>query len=155
MEIKDFKKRYEVKTYGELKKLELTDEQYKRLVYLMQLGIHTISEFNDEKGKGIQDIEQYIWSFSRQFNATELVDYEPVIDMYVPSETLKNENKELLAEHDQNIFLFKLVRKLADRDRNLSGYSPESEINSDLEIQYITEYEKHGVKNLFLKNDKE
>lgn len=151
MELLDIKKMFSVETTGEFKTLELTDEQYKRLLLLINLGKGFIIEEFGETEKGLENIHQHILSFSKHFNATEEVTFDEKIAYFMTEKNLDEKTHVFINEYKENNFLFELSDRFAARDiEELEKSQPKRTIDEieDLELEYLDEFDKNGIKNL-------
>ncbi len=153
MELSDIKKMYTVKTTGELKTLELTEEQYRRLLLAINLGLRTIVKDDDGIEIALVDIEQYILSFSKEFNSSNLSVYDPESGFYLNTKELKSKTEELINYYNDHIFRYELTKRLARRDIKLSGKTEEELTASEIEqieLKYLDEFIENDVNNLQL-----
>lgn len=155
MSLKNYINSRKVETTGVFKSLELTDEQYSRLVELVILGVRTLVRDDQKTEIGLQDIEQYILSFAKQFNATDLVKhelYDNNVSYYDWTDKLRISSNEILDYYKDHVFLGELSRRMALNDLRLRAAG--SVMNSieieDLEMKYFDEFEKNDVANLKL-----
>jgi len=137
------------------KTLELTDEQYRRLLLLIELGQCTLVRNHEAVEIGLADIEQYIMSFSMAFNAEDLVTYSKDMNAYFSSETLDKEVDNIIDYYDNHIFVFQLSRRLTKRDIELKKAYEEADVEEieEREVRYWEEFDNNGVKNLYLKEN--
>lgn len=144
---------YTVKTTGELKTLELTEEQYRRLLLGLNLGLRTIVKDDDGIEIALVDIEQYILSFSKEFNSSNLSVYDPESGFYLNTKELKSKTEEIINYYNDHIFRYELTKRLARRDIKLSGKT-EEELTADeieqIELKYLNEFIENDVNNLQL-----
>ena len=147
---------FSVKTTGKPMTLDLTEEQYRRLLTLLALGNSCFAKDTDKMGIGNIDIQQHIMSFYKKFNAADLVLYYDDIGMFSNSKTLRNKVHKLVDKYDEQTVLFGIIDKLADKDFEelLKQTSiPENDHAEELEriqLEYLDEFEKNGFKNLIL-----
>lgn len=153
MKVKKIIKKYKLQTIGEFKTLELTDEQYRRLLLLIHLGMSTIDSDGEELDIAMTDIEQYVQSFSNTFKANDLVTYDETNDFYFPSDELSANTNKIIEKYELDSFRFELVQRMSKRDIKIlertEGKKNANEIE-EIELKYLDEFLKNDVENLHL-----
>lgn len=70
-------------------KIELTRKQFRKLAKLVYIGEWVVNSHKaDEEDYEFTDIEQYIYSFFREFESGDLLEYDAEHDMYFPTADL-------------------------------------------------------------------
>ena len=151
MELSGIKKMFSFKTTGKLKSLDLTDEQYRRLLHIISLGHRTVVQECSEVG--LVDIEQYVQSFAGQFNSADLVEYFPEADIYLNSDSLNDKTDKIMDYYIEHIFTYELGTRLAARDFKKLGKA-EDELDPNVvekvQFDYFAEFDENDVENLQL-----
>ena len=106
MKLFDLIKKRKVQTTGEFKSLELTDEQFRRLLQVVTLGVKTIVRDDEKVEIGLLDIDQYIMSFANKFNCGDLVDYNAQFDYYDWNATLRNSTCSIINKYQDHINIY-------------------------------------------------
>ena len=136
-------------------KIELTGEQYRRLVELVYLGNWVINSHRsgDEMLKEYEEFEKYVYTLSEKFGANDLVDYDREVREYFPSEELDEHMLDLVDEYDDFVFWEELALRLGERDIIESGRAPnvlETFANRD---KYMEEFESRGLDRVRVERD--
>jgi len=142
--------------------ISLTKEQYKTLVELVDLGQWMANATRTKRIKKYDEMEQLVFSFTKQAGLQECVDYDDEMKMYF----LLREFEEstifpLKEEYDDYTFWEELAHRLADRDmlkqfgeKELAGM-PRDEMNKVRDAligKYENESVEHGIDRLEIKN---
>jgi hypothetical protein len=148
----DLKAKLTVETTGEFKNLELTDEQYSRLLTLMKIGLRVVGSTNNNINVPMYDIDQYICSFSKQFNAEHLVELSDIFGIYMCCEAMSLEMEKMNETYGEGYVFSELSHRLALRDLFKSmPLLEETDIQKlleKIEAEYIEEFEKNGLHNI-------
>ena len=140
-----------------VKNIELTDEQYRRLLTLINLAAPIASQDNEKINLDLRDIEQYISSHSSYFNSRDLVAYNEDTKFYHPSEILDEKVKSFLEHYNTTTLWFELADKLAVRDFEFFNKSEDIEKLSlqefeekldELKLKYWKEFHANDIKNI-------
>ena len=155
----ELKNKLSVKTTGEFKNIELTDEQYERLITLLKIGISVAAVDGKYANTGLIDIDQYISSYARQFNADHLIALSETFKFYLCTDTLSSKIHILHGSFKDQYLRRELSRKLAERDvlQKLNSISPEKidEAIAEIESHYIQEFNENDLDNVTIKSTKE
>ena len=132
----------------------MTDEQYRRLLHIISLGHRTLVEEEEKTvGVGLVDIEQYVQSFSGEFNSTDLVNYDIETGMYSHSIFLNGKTDKIIDYYKDHVFLNELTDRLTARHIKLQGKNP-SEMDVEeiekIQMSYLDEFLTNDIKNLQL-----
>lgn len=131
-------------------RIDLSREQYLTLVKLLQLGNWPLglTEANQELVSKAEDLEQYIFSLARDFEAGDRIYYDTEEEYYYLSEDLKNTVESIIDEYEEDVFWDQLTHKLAtiDLKREVSiNASIEQKINRLFQLK--ARYEKYFLEN--------
>ncbi len=144
--------------------INLTKEQYKTLVELVDLGQWMANAIRTKRIKKYDDMEQLVFSFTKQAGLQDCVDYDDEMKMYF----LLREFEEstifpLKEEYDDYTFWEELAHRLADRDmlkqfgeKELADM-PKDEMNKvrdSLIRKYEDESVEHGIERLAIVSPK-
>lgn len=131
-------------------RIDLSREQYLTLVKLLQLGNWPLglTEANQELVSKAEDLEQYIFSLSRDFEAGEGIYYDEEEEYYYLSEDLRDTVEVIIDEYEENVFWDQLTHKLATielkREVTIEA-SIEQKINRLFQLK--ARYEKYFLEN--------
>ncbi len=140
-------------------KIELTNKQYRDLIELLFLGnwlanaSRTGAE-GDERLEKYEEINNYILSYAKQFQADDVVKAEG--NDFFTTMDFEESLMPIIEEYDDYTFWEQIAMRLAKRDL-LREIGPVSHLNEkhiermyEIEEQYKIEFEKNGLKNLAL-----
>ena len=145
----------------EVMNIELTPEQYRRLVTLVHLGLHVSDTFDDESDAEREELEKtasLIYSKAPEFEAGDLVHPEPEDGIYYTNEKLEDMVEPYLDRNEGGVFWFELTHQLAARDpgrameegSDLPEGITREELFESLVSFYSEEFEAGGLENLYL-----
>ena len=149
-------------------KINLTKKQYRELLDLIYTGSMMINGIrnNDEQIKDYDEIEQYIYSFAKEFGFENLVEYDKKFEEYMPTREFDDSAvSSYIEEYDEYIFWQELVARLSRRDAVLkanTGWIRNDEsgeetrekfekimrIQFDIEEEYEKEFDRNGLDNV-------
>ncbi len=149
--------------YGASKimKIDLIKEQYENLIKLVYLGNWMINSVRLEDGriKKYDDIEQYIFSFAKNFGLERYVEFDQKYNQIFPTREFEEDQEleQYEEEYDNEVFWQELSNRLGSRDF-LKRYGQETIKKMEQKerflkeqefiIQYEEEFEKHGIDRL-------
>lgn len=101
-------------------KIQFTKKQYFQLMMVVYLGNWLVNaiRLHDDCVKEIDDIEQYIFSYAKEFGFDTYIEFDKQFGQFFPTKSLE-ENPEIMQyidEYDNHNFWEDLVYKLAHRD---------------------------------------
>jgi len=150
---------------GRIMKIHLTKKEYKALLdmlYITHAVLHGFHMDTREETLKYWELEQKLYSFTKGFDAEDLVSYDNKYQEYMPTRKFDDETpaKKHLEEYDKEVFWDELIESLAKRDL-IEKHGPEimQQILKDeavfnelrnYKIKYSEEFEKNGIKNLLL-----
>jgi hypothetical protein len=135
---------------GLFMRIDLSKEQYLTLVKLLQLGNWPLglTEANQELVSKAEDLEQYVFSLAKDFEAGDGIYYDKEEEYYYLSEELRNTVESIIDEYEEDVFWDQLTHKLAtiDLKREVSiNASIEQKINRLFQLK--ARYEKYFLEN--------
>lgn len=138
--------------------IELSKEQYRELVKLVHLGSWMTNSFRnaEERINSVEEIEQYIFSKSKQYESEDLIQYNQQYGDYDVTEELEDTLIQYIDAYDEDTFWAELAERLALRDiaRKVGPVQQLTDQQIDrkyeIEEQYYQEFEKNGLKNIFI-----
>jgi hypothetical protein len=139
--------------------IELTKEQYRKLVEVLFLGdwlvnSHRTGAKGDEIKTEYKKLEQHILSYSKEFQLGQLVMEEA--GEYFTTMKFEENLMPLIEEYDEYTFWEQLAEQMAEKDLReeigLVKKLKEEHIDRKYEIEetYQEEFEKNGLRNLVL-----
>lgn len=138
-------------------KLELSTEQYKKLVELVYLGGWLANSFRtDDRIEDLAEVEHLIYSKAEDFQAEDLFLEKSNYGYVDVNQDLEKKLHNLIEEYDEDSFWAELAERLAKRDllRKLGPVQKITEEQLDqlfeLEEQFYREFEKNGLKNIVI-----
>jgi len=100
----------------ESKKIDITREQFSRLLKLVYLGRWMVNSHRDEPDNSMEDIEQYLFSVAPGFGYDDLVDFDQTYKKFFPSSELEETMDPIIQEYDDYTFWDELAWRMAERD---------------------------------------
>lgn len=75
--------------------LKLNNEQYRKLIQLIYIGEWVVNSYKENQDEyEFTDIEQYVYSFFKQYQCEDLIEFDEESQMYFPTsemdETMMN-----------------------------------------------------------------
>lgn len=144
--------------------IKFTKEQYDSLIKLVYLGNWMINSIRDkgEEIKKYDDIEQYIYSFAKEYGLENLIEYDTQMKQYYPTWEL-DDNPEIepyRQDYENEVFWDELADRLAEQDfvrrydektiRKMSQKEHFEKIQPFIE-KYEEEFNKHGIERIEIK----
>src|SRR3989344_1830579 len=151
-------------------KIEFTKEQFKALLKLVYLGNWLANAQRDGSNENpnleeYEAIENYIFSFAKQFGLSEYVDDEEAAKgKFYPTRVFEEETdiQKLIEEYDEEIFWDELIDRMGDRDffRHYSKVEIQK-MTQDERFKNLYEFidkwadeiNKHGIERIKIAND--
>lgn len=137
-------------------KINLTKKQYEKMVQLLFYGnwmADTILS-DTEEGKELNELEQYIHSFAKDFGFDDKIKFDPSMGMAFPTHEMEAEMHGVIDEFEDYVFWEKLAGNLAERDaKNDPRFFdlPADErfrIINELEEEYALHFEENGLSKV-------
>jgi len=148
-------------------KINFTTEQYENLIKIVYLGnwmINAIRSGNpgDEQIEKYNEIEQYIFSFAKDFGLEKYIELDEKFNKYFPSQELEadKEIEQYMEDYNNQIFWDELADRLGWRDfirkygeEKISLMSQKERFlkREEMVIKYEEEFEKYGIERLEIK----
>lgn len=138
------------KTY----QLELTRDQWEKLVAATYLsGWMTTAHLEEDQVGPLDDLEQVILSQTAHYQMDHLCIKNPVSEVFDYTAEAADKFDEMVDEYDDLTFWEELSTRLAERDVTGLKISDQEKADKVMHLadRYDAEFEKWGLKNLFLK----
>lgn len=101
-------------------KIQFAKKQYFQLMKVVYLGNWLVNaiRIHDDRVKEIDDIEQYIFSYAKQFHMDKYIEFDKQYNRFFPTRMLEEEPEimQFIDDYDDHNFWEDLVYKLAHRD---------------------------------------
>ncbi len=142
--------------------IEISRKLYQSLVKLAYLGEWMANGFRENDVKEITEIEQFIYSFNKNFGLESWLEYDEEAKLYFPSEVMEKKLHNYIDEYNDDIFWETLATRLAHRDIVHDLREDELRAMDFAEIvektepyleKYYDEFHKNGTDNLFIESD--
>lgn len=141
--------------------IELTTEQYKKLVELVYLGnwMANAVKTGEILENEYEQIEHQMFSYSKDAELGDFVSLDDQYGEYVLSDEVEDKMQQLIREYDDFTFWQELTYRLAERDlyREIGPVSKLTEQHHERKFQIVEQYEfefkKSGLRQLILKKD--
>jgi hypothetical protein len=134
--------------------IELTEEQYKKLLDLVFLGRWMSTSMKEDNTNEYEDIEQHILKYAEAFNAADYVEYDEKYGTFFTTGMLEEELDSIIEEYDEFTLWEQLAARFAERDlaREIGPVSKLTEKHYarkfDLEDEYTHEFMTNGIRNV-------
>jgi hypothetical protein len=136
--------------------LELNREQYRQVLKLLYLGQWMSLSFTDHDDEDVLDLEQYIFSFSHDFESRDLVDYDEEVQLYFPSQEFEEEVFDMIDDYDEFSFWEGMAARMAKRDLIRKYGDSIYDLNEDKRMEeeealidkYMAYFEEKGVEEI-------
>ena len=144
-------------------KLELTKEEYKKLMDLVYIGDWVINSHRDENVlEEYEKIEDKIFSRASDAGFPEHADYDAELKEFFPSPKFDEEIHKYIDEYNDEVFWDESVNRLVERDLLKKYKNKEEEFDNksredrfkeslQAEEKYNKEFEENGIDNLVVK----
>ena len=143
----------------ESKKIELTRDQFFRMLKLVYLGRWMVNSHRDEPDKSMEDIEQYMYSAATIFGYDSMVEFDQSYKKFFPSAELEETMDTIIQEYDDYTFWDELAWRMAERDFTQKFDHAQVLCMTSEEIfreknvladKYFQEFSTNGIDNLSL-----
>ncbi|NLK63037.1 MAG: hypothetical protein GX287_06225 [Fusobacteria bacterium] len=137
-------------------RIELTREQYKKLLELIYMGETVINISKMTRDKDTLLLIKNILSYYKDFKSEHIIEYDKSFDEYYTTPEFDDILQCHLEEYDNYTFWNELAFRLASKDFDKIPENEKKNLNeteifnmiSKLESKYKDEFEKNGVLNL-------
>lgn len=144
---------------GLLMKINLTKKQYRLLIDLIYAGNWIVNSTKNAKelNKEYEDLVQYIYSFYKDYDLENVVEYDEKYERYFETRDYEeSEISDFIEEYDDYTFWQKLESMLAKRDavKEFDGKVTENNYEEilkrtfELEEKYENEFVENGLENI-------
>ena len=102
-------------------KIEFTKEQFEALLKAVYLGnwmanaIHNRTK-EDPQDEKIEEIEDYVFSFAKEFGFDNYVDYDQKYKKHFPTNEFDEVAQKYVEDYDEDCFWDELFHRISDRD---------------------------------------
>jgi len=145
-----------------MKKLELTDAQFKALLQLVYLGNFMANATRDETIEEYDAVEQYIYTQAEKFGCGEFVDVHDAVDGVYPTRNFEEMMDVFVEKYDSDLFWDELIHRLTERDLIAKYGEPEVlkmgivdrlEKEREFTKTYDREFDENGIVHLVLQKE--
>lgn len=138
--------------------LEFSRVQYRELVKLVYLGSWMMNSYRkaSERIDSVEEIEQFVYSHAKQFESEDLVQFDAQYGDYDVTQELEDQLFQHIDAYDEDTFWAELAERLAVREIARKAGPVQQLTDSqverryEIEEQYYREFEKNGLKNIFI-----
>lgn len=140
--------------------ISFSKAQYKTLLKLIYLGKWMHESHQDAESKDVVEVEQLIFSKSKEAGTEKMIEYAPDLKKYFPSRDMEEIIHLLVDQYDEYTFWEELAHRLAEKDflkkygKELMTTEKRFMFTQDIVEDYMTEFENNGLNNLELTNNK-
>ncbi|MFA6599192.1 MAG: hypothetical protein WCS69_15830 [Ignavibacteriaceae bacterium] len=145
--------------------INFSKKEYVALLDMLEIAEWIMNSFKieiDDENSVYQKLEQKIYSFAKKMGCEELIEYDDTLQEYFPTRELDDTSPamEFINEYDNETFWDELIERLVERDlemqvgsKNYKRMTIEEMFSKEapIEEKYSLEFDKNGVKNLYLK----
>ncbi|MCH7534660.1 MAG: hypothetical protein IH948_02760 [Bacteroidetes bacterium] len=142
-----------------IENIEFTRKQYRTLLKLLYVGAWVSEASTVESDKDIKDVEQLIFSFTKDFDSEDWIEYANEFSQYFPTRQMEDSIHHIMDDYNDSTFWDELSQRLSEREflkdnkRKLKNMTIEEQVV--LRNKYVNKYEKelekNGLDNLVLK----
>ncbi|OPJ57801.1 hypothetical protein [Clostridium oryzae] len=149
-------------------KINFTKKQYRKLLDLIYAGEMVVNSVRDseEKLTEYEELEQYMYSFAKDFGFDDLFKYDVDLDSYMLTEKYEDEDIfKYINDYDNYVFWQQLAARLSTRDALLEINKDKNKkqqqepltdkesnalfkLQTRFEKKYYREFDKHGLNNV-------
>lgn len=132
-----------------LSSIDLTSEQYKVLLKLVALGGWMGQGGVMGSDETIEDVQQLVLSYSKDFGMQDMVTYDEEINTFSPVDELNDEFSNVIKEYEEENFWDQLIFRLANRDalRDMEEEGLNEEETYARFEEYVEAYEDEFEEN--------
>ena len=145
-------------------KITLTKEQYLDLIKIVYLGDWLVNSYRvRESDMELEDIEQHIYSYGKEFGFENLLKENEGSGKIYPTGKFDDMLSQYFEEYDNEVFWETLIEQMAIKELlstlDKKEISRMSTIDRVMKLEkfrgkYETEFEKNGLKNVEFKRGK-
>jgi len=99
-------------------KIDFNREQYRLLINLIYAGNILMNGFRDKEeiNKEYQELEYYIYSFAKEFDCEDYIEYDNEFNEHFPTLQFDEYMRKKIYEYDNYVFCTKLLTEIAEMD---------------------------------------
>lgn len=132
--------------------VELSREQFRKLIVLAHLGEHVLNAPAEEEDEEALEVLSHLNSHAGSFDSNDLIEPEAFKDdgRFYGTRALDEQIFKIFEEYDDDIFWNNLADHLALRDLESQSFDNDEDRETFLEGRvdhYIEEFEKNGLEN--------
>jgi len=129
-------------------KLEMTEQQFRRLLDLVYIGNWVVnSTRGDDRIEEFDEIENLVFSQCPHHGMAKLIQYYQG-QIYPSRAYAEGGIHEAIMDYEDTIFFEILAEEFARRDMESEGLEAEGQELNDRIGEYIAEFEQHGTDNI-------
>jgi hypothetical protein len=136
--------------------IELSRDQYRNLLNIVFLGQWMTLSCTDQDEDNVLDLEQSIFSYARQFESADLIEYDEEIQLYFPSFEFEEKAFDLVDDYDDFMFWDGLAERLAKRDLykkygdSISTMDIDARLEEEQQLidRYLRYFENKGLESV-------
>lgn len=145
-------------------KILFTKKQFKQLLRLIYLGNWMVNAIrnSNERVRECDEIEQYIYSFAKEFGMKDLIEFDQEFRKYFPTSKFEeSEVQKFIDEYNEDNFWEELFDKMVNRDM-IKRYGLEKYLEMSFEERiekeepfrqkYDQEFKENGIQNLEIRD---
>lgn len=137
--------------------IELTRDQYRKLLVLAYLGDHVINTPAEDEDEGSLELLSHLNSYCKEFDSTDLVDPNPLPEdgRFYGTRKMDEQVFQHIEEYDDDIFWNDLAGHLAMRDLEGKEFASDEEREEFIQSRaehYVSEFEESGLENFKLES---
>ncbi len=139
-------------------KIEFTNEQYHALLKLVYLGHWMANSIYEEPDESLDRIENYIYSFYKNFDMDQLIEYSAKMGNFFPTMEFEDAMAEFVDNYDDFVFWRQLAERMARRDLENEIGAAAVETMDYMELteklaprieSYTDEFIDNGIERIF------
>ena len=96
--------------------INITKKQYQKLIELLHIGEFIANGDRVEPIKEYEELQQYIYSFSQEYQCEDMIRHDEAKQIYIPTIEFEDRIRELVEDYLEEDFVENLVMKLSKRD---------------------------------------
>jgi hypothetical protein len=145
--------------------ISFTPKQYRTLLkalFWAEWIKNAMATVPDKEGEELQELEQHLYSYTKQFQTTDWVSYDEKLKGYYPNRLMEDTLQSVIDEFEETSFWDELIHRMARKD-TMRKYGKENfkdvfdlmEKEHPFLEKYEKEFQENGIKNLKVITEKE